>query len=88
VGVSAPGKIVFIELGKPVQNAYIESFNGKLRNECLNLERFVTLRAAQQVIEQWRVRYNRFRRHAALGNTPPEISQQQQQVEKLYASMR
>jgi putative transposase len=65
----------FIEPGKPVQNAHIESFNGKLRNECLNLEWFVSLREAQRVIEEWRNCYNRFRPHSALNNLPPEIWQ-------------
>ncbi len=80
-------KLFFIEPGKPVQNAHMESFNGKLRNECLNQEWFLNVREAQQVIEQWRVHYNRFRPHTALANTPPEVWQQQQRVEKLYASM-
>jgi putative transposase len=77
-------RLFFIEPGKPVQNAHVESFNGKLRNECLNLEWFTSLREARQVIEQWRVRYNQFRPHSALSNTPPEVWQQQNQREKLY----
>jgi putative transposase len=66
-------KLFFIEPGKPVQNAHIESFNGKLRNECLNLEWFTSLREARQVIEQWRVQYNGIRPHSSLNNLPPEI---------------
>ena len=65
-------RLFFIEPGKPVQNAHIESFNGKLRNECLNLEWFVSLREAQEVIEQWRMDYNGFRPHSSLNNLPPE----------------
>jgi putative transposase len=76
-------KLFFIEPGKPVQNAHIESFNGKLRNECLNLEWFMNLREAQQVIERWRMEYNQFRPHSALNNLPPEIWQQNQ-IEKFY----
>jgi len=76
-------KLFFIEPGKPVQNAHIESFNGKLRNECLNLEWFTCLREAQRVIEKWRMQYNRFRPHSALNNLPPEIWRQNQ-MEKLH----
>lgn len=76
-------RLFFIEPGKPVQNAHIESFNGKLRNECLNLEWFISLGEARQVIERWRVQYNRFRPHSALNNLPPELWHQQQR-EKLY----
>lgn len=71
-------KLFFIEPGKPVQNAHIESFNGKLRNECLNLEWFISLREARTVIEQWRTQYNEFRPHSALGNLPPEVWKKKQ----------
>lgn len=79
-------KLFFIEPGKPVQNAHIESFNGKLRNECLNSEWFTSLHEAKEVIEEWRVSYNRFRPHSSLNNLPPEIWQQEQQnqAEKLH----
>ena len=76
-------RLFFIEPGKPVQNAHVESFNGKLRNECLNLEWFTSLREAKRVIEQWRMEYNQFRPHSALNNMPPEIWQRNQ-AEKLY----
>ena len=76
-------KLFFIEPGKPVQNAHIESFNGKLRNECLNLEWFTSLREARMVMEEWRVSYNGFRPHSALNNLPPEIWLQNQS-EKLH----
>ncbi len=77
-------RLFFIEPGKPVQNAHVESFNGKLRNECLNLEWFTSLREAQRVIEQWRMEYNHFRPHSAPNNMPPEIWQRNQ-AEKLYS---
>jgi putative transposase len=82
-------KLFFIEPGKPVQNAHIESFNGKLRNECLNLEWFVSLREAQNVIELWRVQYNRFRPHSSLGNMAPEkwLLKQASKAENLYAKV-
>jgi putative transposase len=76
-------RLFFIEPGKPVQNAHIESFNGKLRNECLNLEWFNNLREAKRIIEAWRIQYNQFRPHSSLNNLPPEIWQQNQ-TENLY----
>ena len=66
-------RLFFIEPGKPVQNAHIESFNGKLRNECLNLEWFTSLHEARQVLERWRVQYNQVRPHSSLDNLPPEL---------------
>jgi putative transposase len=71
-------KLFFIEPGKPVQNAHIESFNGKLRNECLNSEWFTSLREAQTVMEQWRLEYNQVRPHSSLDNLPPEVWQRNQ----------
>ena len=62
----------FIERGKPTQNAFIESFNGKFRDECLNQNCFVDLREARQVIEAWRVDYNTVRPHSSLGYRTPE----------------
>jgi putative transposase len=52
-------------------NGYCESFNGKLRDECLNGEIFYSLKEAQIVIEKWRVHYNTKRPHSALGYRPP-----------------
>jgi putative transposase len=60
-----------IQPGKPVQNAHIESFNGKLRDECLNMNWFLHLGDARQKIEQWRDHYNRERPHSALAYQPP-----------------
>jgi putative transposase len=62
----------FIEPGKPTQNAFIESFNGKFRDECLNQNWFVDLRHAREVIEDWRVDYNTVRPHSSLGYRTPE----------------
>jgi putative transposase len=62
---------LYIELGSPWENGYCESFNGKLRDECLNGEIFYSLKEAQIVIEKWRVEYNTRRPHSALGYRPP-----------------
>jgi putative transposase len=62
----------FTERGKPTQNALIESFNGKFRDECLNQNWFVDLRHAREVIEAWRVDYNTVRPHSSLGYLTPE----------------
>jgi len=62
---------LYIEPGSPWENGYCESFNGKLRDECLNGEIFYSLREAQIVIEKWRVEYNTRRPHSALGYKPP-----------------
>ena len=64
-GVGA--KTLYIEPGSPWENGYCESFNGKLRDECLNGEIFYSLKEAQVVIEQWRVHYNTQRPHSSLG---------------------
>jgi putative transposase len=64
-------RLSFIQPGKPQQNAYIESFNGKFRDECLNEHWFISLRHAQQVIEQWRQEYNGERPHSSLGYLTP-----------------
>jgi len=61
----------FIRPGKPIENAYIESFNGKFRDECLNEHWFVSVAEAKAVIEAWRVDYNTVRPHASLGQLTP-----------------
>ena len=61
----------FIEPGKPMHNAFVESFNGRFRDECLNEEWFVSLAHARVVIEAWRVHYNTTRPHSALGYPTP-----------------
>jgi putative transposase len=65
-------KLHFIEPGEPVQNAYVESFAGRLRDECLNGHWFTGVADAQQTIEAWRREYNEIRPHSALGDRPPE----------------
>jgi putative transposase len=62
----------FIQPGKPVQNAFIESFNGKFRDECLNQHWFVTLQEAQLVIEAWRKEYNEERTQSSIGDVTPQ----------------
>lgn len=62
----------FIAPGKPIENGYIESFNGKFRDECLNESWFLSLSDARHTIEQWRRHYNRERPHSALGYRTPE----------------
>ena len=62
---------LYIEPGSPWENGYCESFNGKLRDECLNGEIFYSLKEAQIVIEWWRIEYNTRRPHSALGYRPP-----------------
>ena len=62
---------LFIEPGSPWENGYVESFNGKLRDELLNGELFYTLHEARVIVEGWRQRYNTQRPHSALGYRPP-----------------
>jgi len=64
-------KTLFIEPGSPWENGYIESFNGKLRDELLNREIFTTLEEAKVLIEQWRREYNQVRPHSSLEYRPP-----------------
>jgi putative transposase len=62
-----------------VENAFIESFNGRLRDECLNVNQFASLAEAQVIIEAWRVDYNLHRPHSSLGHlTPNEFVRQRQ----------
>jgi len=62
---------IYIEPGSPWQNAYIESFNGKFRDECLNMHLFHNGREAKEIIENWRLEYNERRPHSALGYLAP-----------------
>lgn len=62
----------FIQPGKPVQNAFVESFNGKFRDECLNEHWFLSLQEARRVIEAWRREYNEERTHSAIGDRTPQ----------------
>lgn len=61
-------RLHFIDPGKPTQNAYIESFNGRFRDDCLNEHEFRSLAYARLIIEDWRRDYNEFRPHKSLGN--------------------
>lgn len=65
-------RLNFIRPGKPVENAYIESFNGRFRDECLNEHWFLTMDHARHVIESWRKEYNTERPHSSLGDLTPE----------------
>lgn len=65
-------KLAFITPGRPVENAYIESFNGRFRDECLNEHWFMTLDNARKIIEEWRVDYNTKRPHSSLEYMTPE----------------
>lgn len=68
-------KLDFIRPGKPIENAHIESFNGRFRDECLNEEVFVSLNDAKRKIEKWRLDYNHCRPHSGINNlTPKEFS--------------
>ncbi len=69
----------FIRPGKPVENAFIESFNGRLRDECLNVHQFTSIEDARTKIEAWRVDYNQRRPHSSLGHlTPNEYAMKRQ----------
>ena len=69
----------FIRPGKPVENAFIEAFNGRLRDECLNVHQFASLEDARAKIEAWRIDYNQQRPHSSLGHlTPNEFVEQRQ----------
>lgn len=65
-------KLRFIEPGKPVQNAVMESFNGRFRDECLNSHWFTSLADARQIIETWRLDYNQVRPHSSLNYATPQ----------------
>ncbi|MCH8745318.1 MAG: transposase family protein [Chloroflexi bacterium] len=73
-------KLHFIDPGKPRQNAYIESFNGKFRDECLNGQWFSDLQEAGRMIEEWRKDHNLARPHSSLGYLAPETFRQQHEL--------
>src|ERR1019366_6687 len=71
----------FIRSGKPVENAFIESFNGRLRDECLNVHQFTSIDDAKAKVEAWRIDYNQRRPHSSLGHlTPNEHAQRGQKL--------
>ncbi len=75
-------KLEFSRPGNPTDNAYVESFNGHFREECLNQHWFETLAEAREVIEAWRIEYNTERAHQALGQQAPAAVQAGWQVNK------
>ena len=70
-------KLQFIQSGKPTQSAFVESFNGKFRDHCLNQHWFIDLDEARQVVNAWRRHYNEVRPHSALGYVPPKLFERQ-----------
>lgn len=77
-------RLDFIRPGRPVENCFIESFNGRLRDECLNLHHFSSLAEARHVIEAWRQEYNTARPHSGLGyRTPAEMAAHYHREERL-----
>ena len=72
----------FIRPGKPVENAFIEAFNGRLRDECLNVHQFTSIEDARAKIEAWRVDYNARRPHSSLGHLTPNEFVAQRQAER------
>jgi putative transposase len=66
--------LAFIRPGKPVENCFVESFNGKFRDECLNLHWFLSLNEARRRIEAWRQDFNHVRPHSTMGNRPPALA--------------
>lgn len=80
-------KLDFIRPGKPTENGHIESFNGRLRDECLNVMQFESLEDAKAKIEAWRIDYNAHRPHSSLGNlTPSEFAMKRQDRRPLEAA--
>lgn len=65
-------ELIYIQPGKPIQNCFIESFNGKFRDECLNENLFTSLNHAKELIEKWRVYYNTERIHSSLNYMTPQ----------------
>lgn len=73
----------FIRPGKPVENAYVESLNGRCRDECLNEHLFISIEEARVCLDRWRADYNRSRPHSSLGNLTPEEFAMQHRVKHL-----
>ncbi len=72
----------FIWLGKPVENAFIGPFNGRLCDECLNIHQSASMAEAQRIVETWRLDYNYRRPHSSLGRlTPNEFAAQRQVID-------
>jgi len=79
-------KLQFILPGKPVNNAYMGSFNGKLRDECLNQNWFMSIEHARRVIKEWRIEYNLERPHSSLGNLTPDQFRLKQENELAFSN--
>ncbi len=75
----------YIAPGKPIQNAFIESFNGKLRDECLNERLFSSLAEARETLDEWQEDYNTHRPHSALGNLTPKEFAKKTTMDELAA---
>jgi putative transposase len=76
----------YIEPGSPWENPFVESFNGRLRDELLNIEEFSCLTEARVIIEDWRIQYNTYRPHSALGGlTPTEYAAKEDQHQPDHA---
>ncbi len=81
-------RLAFIRPGKPNENAYIESWNGKFRDECLNTHQFLSLADAREKIEAWRIDYNQRRPHSSLGHlTPSEFARRGRENEASAAAI-
>lgn len=81
-------KLDFIRPGKPTENGHIESFNGRLRDECLNTHQFLSLADARGKIEAWRIDYNQRRPHSSLGHlTPSEFARRGRENEASAAAI-
>ncbi len=82
-------KLCFITPGKPIENCFVESFNGRFRDECLNLNWFLSLGDAREVIDRWRLEYNEIRPHSSLNDMSPiEFIRQIDEVEKKAEHLR
>ena len=77
----------FIRPGRPVENAFIESFNGRVRDECLNSNLFFSLEDANQKLEEWRIDYNTRRPHSSLENLTPEEYAQRHATEAVITGI-
>jgi putative transposase len=80
-------RLAFIRPGKPVENAYVESFNGRFRDECLNEHWFLSMQHARSTIEAWRIEYNTERPHSSLNNLTPEAFRNAHASEKAIRSV-
>ena len=75
-------QLCFIRPGRPVENGFIESFNGRLRDECLTVHQFTSMAEAQDLIEAWRFDDNQRRPHSSLGHLTPNEFVTQRQVQQ------